>query len=63
MGVRTTWILDPVTKQAFIYSNQGTIESSESVLSCRQIELPIAELFSQLQTTPRRLDQQGRRRT
>ncbi len=48
MGVQTTCILDPETKQAFIYSGEGTVESSEPVLCCGQIELPIAELFSQL---------------
>ena len=48
MGVQTTWILDPETKQAFIYSGEGTVESSEPVLCCGQIELPIAELFSEL---------------
>lgn len=48
IGVAITWILDPETKQVFIYSNQGTIESSEAVLRYGQIELPIAELFDQL---------------
>ena len=48
LGVPITWILDPETKQAFVYSNQGTVESSKPMLSYGQIELPIAELFSQL---------------
>ena len=48
MGVPITWIFDPETKRAFVYSNQGTVESSERVLSHGQIELPIAELFSQI---------------
>jgi hypothetical protein len=48
MGVPITWILDPETKQAFLYSNQGTVESSEPVLRYGDIELPIAELFSQI---------------
>lgn len=48
MGVPITWILDPETKQAFLYSNLGTVESAEPVLRYGQIELPIAELFSQL---------------
>ena len=47
MGVPISWILDPETKRAFLYSNQGTIESSEPALSHGQIELPIAELFSE----------------
>jgi Uma2 family endonuclease len=44
MGVPITWIFDPETKQPFIYSDQGTVESSEPVLRHGQIELPIAEL-------------------
>jgi Uma2 family endonuclease len=48
MGVPTTWILDPETKRAFIYSDQGTAESSEPVLRHGRIDLPIAELFEQL---------------
>ena len=48
MGVPITWILDPEAKQVFIYSDQGTVESSEPVLRHGQIELPIAELFKQL---------------
>jgi Uma2 family endonuclease len=48
MGVPTTWIFDPETKQAFIYSDRGTIQSSEPVLRHGQIELPIAELFGHL---------------
>lgn len=48
MGVPITWIFNPETKQAFIYSDQGTVESSEPVLRHGQIELPIAELLGQL---------------
>lgn len=47
VGVPVTWILDPETKQVFLYSDRGTIQSSESVLRHNQIELPIAELFEQ----------------
>lgn len=48
LGVPTTWIFDPGTKQTFIYSEQGTVESLEPVLHHGHIELPIAELFAQL---------------
>ncbi len=48
MGVPITWILDPATKQAFVYSGEGTVESAEPVLRCGHVELPIAELFSQM---------------
>lgn len=48
VGVPVTWILDPRTKQAFIYSDQGTVESFDSVLRRGQIELPIGDLFKQL---------------
>lgn len=48
MGVPVTWILDPETKRAFIYSDQGAVESSEIMLRHGQIELPIAELFGQV---------------
>jgi Uma2 family endonuclease len=48
MGVPITWIFDPETKQALIYSEQGTVESSAPVLQHGEIELPIAELFAQL---------------
>jgi Uma2 family endonuclease len=48
MGVPITWIFNPETKQVFIYSDQGTVESSEPVLRHGQIELPIAELLGQL---------------
>jgi len=48
MGVPATWILDPETKRAFIYSEQGTAESSDRVLRHDRIELPIAEFFEQL---------------
>lgn len=48
IGVPVTWILDPETKRAFIYTDKGTIESSEPVMRHGRIELPIAELFQQL---------------
>jgi Uma2 family endonuclease len=48
MGVPITWIFDPETKQAFLYSDQGTVESAEPVLRHGQIELPMAELYGQL---------------
>jgi Uma2 family endonuclease len=48
LGVPVTWIFDPETKQSFIYSDQGTAESFEPVLSHGQIELPIMALFTQL---------------
>ncbi len=48
MGVPITWIVNPETKQAFIYSDEGTVESSEPVLLHGQIELPITELLGQL---------------
>jgi Uma2 family endonuclease len=48
MGVPVTWIFHPQTKHVFIYSDQGTVESSEPVLRHGQIELPIAELLGQL---------------
>jgi Uma2 family endonuclease len=48
MGVPITWIFHPETKQAFLYSDQGTVESSDPVLRHGQIELPIAELLEQL---------------
>lgn len=47
-GVPVTWILDPETKQSFIYSDQGTVETSGPVLRHGQIELPVAELLAQL---------------
>lgn len=48
MGVPVTWILDPETKRAFVYSDEGTVESRESVLRRGSIELPIADLLAQL---------------
>ena len=48
LGVTATWIFDPESKQTFIYSEQGTVESFEPVLEHGQIELPIADLFAQL---------------
>jgi Uma2 family endonuclease len=48
LGVQTTWILDPVTRRAFICVENGPVESREPLLRCGQIELPIAELFSQI---------------
>jgi Uma2 family endonuclease len=48
LGVPMTWIFDPLTKQAFLYSDQGTAESFKSVLRHGQIELPIAKLFAQM---------------
>ena len=49
LGVPVTWIFDPQTRQSFIYSDQGTVESFDPVLRHGHIELPIAELFAQLQ--------------
>ena len=48
LGVPVTWMLDPETKQSFVYSDQGTAESFDAVLRHGQIELPIAELLAQL---------------
>jgi Uma2 family endonuclease len=48
MGVPVTWIFDPDNKQAFIYSDQGTVQSFDPVLRHGQIVLPIADLFAQL---------------
>ena len=48
LGVPVTWIFDPETRQTFIYSEQGTVESFDAVLRHGHIELPIAELFAQL---------------
>ena len=48
MGVPVTWIVDPERKQAFLYSDQGTVVTSDPVLRHGQIELPVAELFEQL---------------
>lgn len=48
LGVPVTWIFNPETKQSFIYSDHGTVESFDPVLRHGQINLPIAELFSQL---------------
>ena len=48
LGVPVTWIFDPETKQTFVYTEQGTVESFETVLRHGQIELPIADIFAQL---------------
>lgn len=48
MGVPVTWILDPETKRAFVYSEAGTVESLEPILRHGPVELPIGELFQQL---------------
>ena len=48
LGVPVTWILAPGSKQKYIYSQQGTVESFDPVLRQGAIELPIAELFAQL---------------
>ena len=48
LGVPVTWILDPGSKQTYIYSQQGTAESLDPVLRQGSIELPISELFTQL---------------
>jgi Uma2 family endonuclease len=48
LGVPVSWILDPEEKQAFVYSDRGTVQSLEAVLRHGQIELPVVELFEQL---------------
>ena len=48
LGVPETWICDPKKKGSWVYSDQGTVESSGPVLRHGAIELPIAELFGQL---------------
>jgi Uma2 family endonuclease len=48
LSVPVSWILDPGKKQAFVYSEQGTVQSPEAGLRHGQIELPVAELFEQL---------------
>jgi len=48
LGVPVTWIIDPGTRQRFIYSEQGTVESPDAILRHGQIELPIAELLAEL---------------
>jgi Uma2 family endonuclease len=48
LGVPVPWILDPEKKQAFVYSDQGTVQSPEAVLRHGQIKLPVVELLEQL---------------
>ena len=48
IGVPVTWIFDPKKKKWWIYSDQGTVETFDAVLRCGPIELPIAELFTEL---------------
>lgn len=48
LGVAITWILDPQTKQSFVYDSEGLRESFDSALRHAQIELPITDLFAQL---------------
>lgn len=48
LGTPITWIFDPKKKKSWIYSDQGTVESSDTILRHGPIELPIAELFAQL---------------
>jgi Uma2 family endonuclease len=48
LGVPVTWMFDPEGKRSFIYDEEGLRETSDAVLHCGQIELPIAELFAQL---------------
>ena len=48
LGTPLTWIFDPKKKKSWIYSGQGTVESSEAMLRHGQIELPIADLFARV---------------
>ncbi|MBV8068977.1 MAG: Uma2 family endonuclease [Acidobacteriaceae bacterium] len=48
LGVPETWILNPYTKQAFVYAEQGLSESKEAVLRRGRIELPVIDLFGQV---------------
>ncbi len=48
LGVPLTWIFDPKKKKSWVYSAQGTVESSDPVLRHGMIELPIAELFARM---------------
>jgi hypothetical protein len=48
LGDPVTWIFDAETKQSFVYSDQGTVESFDPILRHGPIELPSAELLTQL---------------
>ena len=51
MGVRHVWFLDPIAGNAFDATKEGIREVNEATLRAAdtEIELPIAELFRQLQ--------------
>lgn len=48
LGTPVTWILDPRTKQAFVFSDQGTVESFDPVLRHGHMQLPVTDLFKRL---------------
>ena len=49
LGVPETWILDPETKKAYVYSRAGLHETpADTVLRCGKIELNPAEIFAKL---------------
>jgi Uma2 family endonuclease len=44
-GVRYVWILDPKTKQAFVYDGNGMREVRDGVIRAEHIEVPLSEIF------------------
>jgi Uma2 family endonuclease len=48
MGVPYVWVLDPITKQAYSVTKEGTRESSDGFLRTQNpaIELPLSEIFA-----------------
>ena len=43
-GVRYVWVLDPESKEAFVYTPHG-VEKATEVLRAENIEVPLAEIF------------------
>ncbi len=44
-GVPTVWLVDPLTRRAWIYSEGSEIEVEDGTLRAGHIEVPLAELF------------------
>jgi Uma2 family endonuclease len=48
MGVRYVWVVDPYSRLAWIYTNEGAFEATDGVLRTTDpvIEMPLSEVFS-----------------
>ena len=50
-GVRYVWVIDPRTRRAWVYTQEGARESKDGILRTENpaIELPLPEIFSALE--------------